>query len=162
MKNSKKIRYLVQGALIAAVYVVLTYLIHFFGLDSGVIQVRISEALTALLYFTPAAIPGLFLGCFLSNILVGGVLLDVIFGSLATLIGALAGYMLRKKKYLVLVPSIISNMLIVPFVLKYVYAFEGALWYFMVTVGIGEFISCGILGAILLKSLEKRGKYIFK
>lgn len=161
-KNQKKVRFIVQSALIAAIYVVLTYLIHFFGLDSGVIQVRISEALVALLYFTPAAIPGLTIGCFLSNIFVGGVFLDVIFGTLATFIGVLTGYWLRKYKYAVLLPNVISNTLIVPFVLKYVYNFEGALWYFIITVFIGEIISCAIFGAMLLKALEKRGKYIFK
>lgn len=162
MESQKKVRYLVQSAVIASVYVVLTYAVHLFGLDSGVIQIRISEALAALLFFTPAAVPGMVLGCLLSNFLVGGLLPDIIFGSLATLIGAWAGYALRKYKYAVLIPNVISNTLIIPFVLKYIYAFEGSLFYFMITVGIGEIISCAILGAVLLRVLQKHSKVIFK
>ena len=96
------------------------------------------------------------LGCFLSNLLVGGVIADIIFGTLATFLGAVAGYFLRRiNKYLVLIPSIISNTIIIPFVLIYSYNVGDAWWYLMLTVGIGEIISCGIFGAILLKSLEK-------
>ena len=156
MKNNKNVLFLARGALIASLYVVLTYVVHMFGLDSGAIQVRISEALVALLYFTPAAIPGLCLGCFLSNLLVGGVIADIMFGTLATFLGAVAGYFLRSiNKYLVLIPSIISNTIIIPFVLIYSYNVGDAWWYLMLTVGIGEIISCGVFGAILLKSLEK-------
>lgn len=81
---------LAQGAAIAASYVVLTFLANALGLSSGVIQLRFSEALTILPVFTPAAVPGLFAGCLLANILTGCLPLDVIFGSLATLLGALA------------------------------------------------------------------------
>lgn len=158
MKNTnKRVRYIVQASLIAALYVIITAITHIFGLDSGVIQVRISEALIALLYFTPAAIPGMFLGCFLSNFLLGGVILDVIFGSLATLLGAIVGYMLRKNKYLIFIPNIISNSIIVPMVLKYAYNINDAFWYLVITVGIGEIISCAILGISLLNVLKKRG-----
>ena len=161
-KNQNKARFLVKSAIIAALYVVLTFIARLFGLDSGAIQVRISESLVALLFFTPAAIPGLTIGCLLSNILVGCVFWDVVFGTLATFIGAMLGYALKKYKYAVLIPNIISNAIIVPFVLKYVYEFDGALYYFIITVGIGEIISCAIIGGVLLKALEKRGKYLFK
>ena len=97
MRN-KKVLFVVQAALIAAIYVVLTYFISAFNLASGAIQVRISEALTVLPYFTPAAIPGLAIGCFLSNLLTGCLPMDVLFGSLATLIGAIGSYLLRKNK----------------------------------------------------------------
>ena len=70
MKKTSALR-LTQAAMIAAIYVVLTYFISAFGLANGAIQVRISEALTILPIFTPAAIPGLFVGCLLSNILTG-------------------------------------------------------------------------------------------
>ena len=99
MRN-KKVLLIVQAALIAAIYVVLTYFISAFNLASGAIQVRISEALTSLPVFTPAAIPGLFIGCLLSNLLTGCMPLDVVFGSLATLIGACGTYALRKHKWL--------------------------------------------------------------
>lgn len=95
MRN-KKVLFITQGAVIAAIYVVLTYIVSLLGLTNGVIQVRLSEALTILPVFTPAAIPGLVVGCVISNILTGAVIWDVIFGSLATLIGAVGTYLLRK------------------------------------------------------------------
>lgn len=170
---------LVQAAMIAAIYVVLTLIANAFGLANYAIQVRFSEALTILPFFTPAAVPGLFVGCILSNILTGGLPLDVIFGSLATLLGALGtcyiGKMSRKAsetasesqkgfsvyRFLAPLPPIISNTLIVPYVLSFVYQFEGSIPYFMLTVGIGEVISCGILGLILLFSLERYKNTLF-
>lgn len=153
MKNKTKI--ITYGAMIAAIYVLLTMLSRAFGLDSGVIQVRISEALCILPCFTPAAIFGLFAGCLLYNMLAGAVIWDVIFGSLATLIGAVFTYKLRKNKYLAILPPIISNTLIIPFVLSYAYHIEGAIWYFMLTVGMGEIISCGVLGLLFYPALNK-------
>lgn len=114
--KSKKLVFICQAAVIAALYVVLTYVFSAFA--SGVIQVRVSEALTILPAFTPAAIPGLVIGCLLSNTLTGCVLLDIIFGSVATLIGALGSYALRRHTWLVPIPPIVSNMIIVPFVLR--------------------------------------------
>ena len=90
---NKKILFITQSAMIAAVYIVLTYFISAFNLASGSIQIRISEALTVLPYFTPAAVPGLFIGCFLCNKLIGSLVPDIIFGSLATLIGAVGTYL---------------------------------------------------------------------
>ena len=83
MRNKKVLR-ITQAAMIAAIYVVLTVFISAFNLASGAIQVRISEALTILPVFTPEAIPGLFLGCLISNLVTGCMPLDVVFGSLAT------------------------------------------------------------------------------
>ena len=160
-KQKKSVLFLAQGAIIAAMYVALTLLSNAFGLASGVIQVRISEALTILPYFTPAAIPGLFVGCLVSNILAGGVIWDVIFGSLATLIGAVATYWLRRTKGLAPVPPIVSNMLIIPFVLRYAYGAPDAIWFMMVTVGAGELISAGLLGMLLLLALDKHRDAIF-
>ena len=157
---NKKTRALTHGAMIATIYVLLTMLARVFGLDSGAIQVRFSEALCILPCFTPAAIGGLFVGCLLSNIMAGAVVWDVIFGSLATLIGGIFTYTLRKNRYLAILPPIIANTIIVPYVLAYAYHIEGAIWYFMLTVGIGEVISCGILGLALYSVLEKH-KSIF-
>ena len=154
-----------MGAAIAALYVVLTLIANAFGLANYAIQVRFSEALTILPYFTPVAIPGLFVGCILSNILTGAMPLDVVFGSLATLIGAVCTYYLAKKfpekKWLAPIPPIVSNMIIVPLILAFVYKFEGSIPYFMITVGIGEIISCGILGLALMKVLEKYKAVLF-
>ena len=156
MKNQKSNHtlLLVQAAMIAALYVVLTYIANAMGLASSAIQIRFSEALTILPYFTPAAIPGLFVGCFLSNILTGCAIPDIIFGSIATLIGALLTRRLRKCKWLAPVPPILANTLIVPFVLLYAYGIQ-PLWLSFITVGIGEVISCGVLGILLLIVLEK-------
>ena len=106
--------------MIAAIYVVLT--IVFAPFSFGEVQVRIAEALTILPVFTPAAIPGLFIGCLIGNILGGALLPDIIFGSLATLIGALFTYLLRKRsKFLAPLPPILANIVVVPFVLRYAY-----------------------------------------
>ena len=150
MKN-KKLVFICQAAVIAALYVVLTYVFSAFA--SGVIQVRVSEALTILPAFTPAAIPGLVIGCLLSNTLTGCVLLDIIFGSVATLIGALGSYALRRHTWLVPIPPIVSNMIIVPFVLRYAYGATDAFPFMIATVGAGEIISCYLLGMILYLSL---------
>lgn len=160
--------YLAQAAMIAALYIVLTYLANILGLANHAIQVRFSEALTILPYFTPAAIPGLFIGCFLSNILTGCALPDIVFGSLATLLGALGTYALRKWKWCAPVCPIIANTIIVPLILVYGYGLllEGmtllqCLGFYCLTVGAGEVISCGILGMILLTILEKYKGRIF-
>ena len=146
MKN-KKLVFICQAAVIAALYVVLTYVFSAFA--SGVIQVRVSEALTILPAFTPAAILGLVIGCLLSNTLTGCVLLDIIFGSVATLIGALGSYALRRHTWLVPIPPIVSNMIIVPFP------------FMIATVGAGEIISCYLLGMILYGALKKVNHTLF-
>ncbi len=150
-----KTKKITLAATIASLYVVLTGIAKLFGLDSGVIQVRFSEALCILPCFTPAAIPGLFIGCLLSNILSGGVIWDVIFGSLATLLGAVGTRLLKKNCFLAVLPPIFANTLIIPFVLSYAYGIPGSIPYFMLTVGIGEVISCGILGLCLFSSVKK-------
>ena len=161
MKN-RKAYFITQAAVIAAVYVVLTLAINAFDLANGAIQVRISEALTILPYFTPAAIPGLFVGCLLSNFLTGAPIWDVLFGSLATLLGAAGTYMLRRQKWLAPVSPVISNVLIIPPVLHFAYGLPGGIPFFMLTVGIGEVISCGILGMLLLFLLQKYRHIIFQ
>lgn len=158
-----KALFITQAAVIAAIYVVLTYLAQLFGLASGTIQVRLSEMLTVLPIFTPAAIPGLFIGCVLSNILTGCVIWDIIFGSLATLLGAIGTYLLRKKScYLAPLPPIIANTLIVPFVLSYAYGVPDGIPFLMLTVGAGEVLSCGILGIILIKALTPVKNRLFQ
>ena len=151
----KNTKFITEGAIIAALYVVLTWVSSLLGLSSGVIQLRISEALYALAIFMPSAVLGLSVGCILSNLLVGGILVDVIFGSAATLIGAFLTYKLRKSPYLALIPPILSNAFIIPLILKFGYGFEGSVWFFALTVGAGELISCGVFGVILYLALRK-------
>lgn len=160
MRN-KKVMFLTQGAIIAALYVVVTLL--FAPLAYGEVQVRFSEMLTVLPIFTPAAIPGLFIGCLISNILGGRVLPDIIFGSIATLLGALGTRWLRNKPVFVAVlPPIVANALIVPFVLKYAYGLPFTILFMVGTVGLGEVISCGVLGCILVQVLKRYKHVLFK
>lgn len=150
-----------QAAMIAAIYVVLTYL--FAPFSFGEIQVRIAEALTILPAFTPAAIPGLFIGCLIGNILGGAILPDIVMGSIATLIGAVFTYLLRgKSKFLLPVPPILSNTIIVPYVLRLGYGVNLPIPFLMFTVGIGEVIGCGVLGLVLYSALAKYKTLIFK
>ena len=160
--KDQRIKLICQGGIIAALYLALTLLANALGLANYAVQVRFSESLTILPYFTPAAVPGLFVGCLLSNILTGCALPDIIFGSLATLIGAVSTYMLRNKsKWLAPLPAIVSNAIIVPFVLLYAYGIE-PLWFSFVTVTVGELISCGVLGMLLLNALRKYDSVLFK
>ena len=169
MKRTSNILPLAIAAMIAALYVVLSFAINAFGLASGAIQVRVSEALTILPYFTPAAIPGLTIGCMLFNFLSGAAILDVIFGTLATLLGAVGSYLLGKAakrlawmKFLVPVPPVLSNAFIIPWILKTAYGLKDAYWYLAATVGIGEIISCGVLGMALMYALMPIRNVLFR
>ncbi len=159
--HNKKVLFITQAAVIAAIYVVLTMIAAGFDLASGMIQVRFSEALTVLPYFTPAAIPGLAIGCLISNIVTGCMLPDVIFGTLATLLGAIGSWYLRRSKILVTIPPVISNALIIPFILTYAYKIPGGIPLQMLTVGAGEVISCVVIGSVLLGALKPVAAYIF-
>ncbi len=158
MKN-KSTLFLVQAAAIGAVYVVVTLL--FAPLSFGEVQIRFAEALTILPYFTPAAIPGLFVGCIIANFLGGAIPIDILFGSIATLLGAIFTYKLRSSRFLAPVPPIIANTLIVPFVLHYGYGINLPIPFMMLTVGVGEVVSCAVFGMILLTALSKYGTMIF-
>ena len=151
-----------QAAIIVALYTVLTLIANLFGLASGVIQVRISEALTVLPFLSFIGIPGVTIGCLISNILTGADIFDIIFGTLATFIGAMGTWYLgilfkktkrRFLKFLSPIPPIVANMIIVPLVLTYAYHVPDGIPFLMLTVGIGEIISCGILGLLLLSVL---------
>ena len=152
--------FLSQAAMIAAIYVVLTYV--FAPFSFGEIQVRIAEALTILPVFTPAAIPGLFIGCLIGNIIGGAILPDIIFGSIATLLGAFFTYQLcRSPQLLAPLPPILANTLIVPFVLRFGYGVALPIPFMMLTVGIGEILSCGVLGLVLYFALRKYKNIVF-
>ena len=160
MKN-KSVVWMTQAAMIAAVYVVLALVFAPFG--SEAIQVRIAESLTILPYLTSAAVPGLFVGCLVGNVIIGSTLPDIIFGSLATLIGACFTFLLRKKHPIFApVPPIVANALIIPFVLRYASGINLPIPLMICTIGIGEILSCGVLGMILLSALQKHGHRLFK
>ncbi len=149
------LNYWVRAAMIGAIYVVITLI--FAPISYGMIQVRVSEMLMVLPYFTGAAVPGLFIGCMIANIFGGHGMLDIVFGSLATL---LAAYLVTKveNKYLVPLPAVIINALIVGWVLSLV--LEMPFYLTATWVGIGQIIACYGLGLPLLLFLEKR-RYIF-
>ena len=158
--RDKKVTFMVQAAAIAAVYVVLTVL--FAPISFGEIQIRFAEGLTVLPYFTPAAIPGLFIGCIIGNFMGGAIPIDILFGSIATLIGTLLSYALRKHKFLVPLPPIAANTLLVPFVLYYGYGINLPIPFLMLTIGIGEVVSCGVIGLVLLFALDRYKNVIFQ
>ena len=151
MKISK-VTFITQAAAIAAIYVVLTLV--FAPISYGEVQVRIAEALTILPFFMPAAIPGLFIGCLIANTIGGSIILDVIFGSIATLLGAIGTWLLRKNRWLAPLPPIISNTIIVPLVLRFGYGVLLPLPLLMIFIAIGEIISCYVLGELLLSVLK--------
>ena len=171
--KSNQVKMLAMAGIIAALYIALTYLAMAFGLDKNAIQVRFSEALCTLAVITPAAIPGLTVGCFLANILTGCAPLDIVIGPVATLIGAVGAYYIgvwyrkiKKKGILFLspIPTIIANTVAVPFVIYICYTAPeqqtvAMLGFYAITVFIGEVISAGVLGMLLYFAMEKRQKY---
>ncbi len=159
--NSKKTVFLTEAAIIAAIYTVLVLIFSY--ISFGPLQCRIAEALTVLPYFTPAAIPGVTLGCLLSGILVPGThILDMIFGSLATLLAAFLSYKLRRNKFLVPIPPIVVNALVIPWVLKFAYGDAQPIPFNMLTVGAGELVAAGIFGMALLFALDNVAHVVFR
>ena len=161
LKTRRKTKLICEAGLIAALYTVLTCCVGALGLANGAVQFRISEALCVLPFFTPAAIPGLTVGCLLSNLLTGCIWQDVIFGSFATLLGALGAYALRRVSWLIPLPTVVANTVIVPFVLAYGYHMEDGLPFLMLTVGIGEILSAYVAGLILFGVLKKYQRTLF-
>lgn len=160
--KSPSLRSLTLGALIAALYAALTLVSASLGLAIGPFELRFSEALCILPVFFPVAVPALTVGCFLANLLCGGILVDMIFGTLATLLGALGTYFLRKKKFLPLLPPIVANTLVVPPVLYFAYGFrESGIWLLFFSIFVGEALSAGVLGYFVKKALEQK-KHLFR
>lgn len=162
MKKSSNgaVYFMAQAAVIAAIYVVVTGMV--IPIAFVPVQFRISEALCVLPYFTPAAVPGVTLGCLLSNILYGAAVPDIVFGTLATLIGAVGSRALRKKKWLVCVPPILSNTVIIPWVLRYAYGAPDLIPVMMASVGVGEILAVGVLGNLLMAALERYKDVVFE
>ena len=157
-KTKLSTKHLIQGAVIAAIYAVLTIILA--PISYGPMQVRISEALTILPALTPMGIPGLTIGCLLANLLGPYGIFDVIFGTLATLLAAVCSYKLRDHDWLVPLPPVIANGIIVGGMLHFAYGVPG-LWACMAWVALGELIACYVIGLPLLKFLKKY-KHIFE
>lgn len=159
MKSSKQIRFLVQGATIAALYTALTYAAAAMNLAYGGVQFRFSEALTILPVFTPAAVPGLVLGCFLSNLASPLGIVDWVFGTLATLLAALLTRAVKEVKVkglpmLAPLPPVLMNALFVGLEIACLsdagFAWSTFSWAAFgaaaLSVGIGELVVCYALG----------------
>ena len=159
--QGQKTRLMTESALIAAVYVALVLL--FKPISFGAIQFRIAEALCVLPFFSLSAVPGLAIGCLLGNFFSGAAMPDVVFGTFATLLAAILSYKLRTvSKWLVCLPPILANAVIVPFVLQYAYGVTDGYFFLFATVGIGEILAVGVLGNVLLLALEGKKELIFR
>ena len=162
MSNSKfSTRFLVRAAAIAALYVVLTYLAGLMNLAYGPVQFRFSEALTVLPFLLPEAVPGLFVGCVVSNLISPYGPIDLVVGSLATLAAAIWTARCGRRA-LAPLPPVLCNGVLVGAMLAWYEAgfgpgFPAAFAYNAATVGLGELIVCYALGLPLLKILENRG-----
>ncbi|MCR5687306.1 MAG: QueT transporter family protein [Lachnospiraceae bacterium] len=160
---------IIQMIVIAALYTLVTVAENYFfggditsGITKGIIQSRLAEALTVLPVFTPAAIPGLFIGCLLTNLIIGCHKWDIIFGSLATLVAAIVTYLVRKHKFLAPIPPIVINMMAVPLLFTYVYRYDDRpFWQYVIFIGAGELIACGIFGIALMLVLDDHKDKLF-
>ncbi|MBQ2658483.1 MAG: QueT transporter family protein [Erysipelotrichaceae bacterium] len=159
MNKRERLLHLAQGGIIAAAYAALTLI--FAPISFGPVQIRIAESLSILPMFTKAAVPGLFIGCILGNLLGGAVITDVIFGSVATLIGAYLGYLLRKNRWLVPIPTVISNTVIIPLVLYFGYDVQIPIYLMMLYIMAGEFVGSFLLGEVLGDFLLRHKKSFF-
>lgn len=159
--DKKKIHYLLEGGIIAAIYAVLTYALM--PISYGLIQVRVSESLNIMPYFTPAAVPGLFIGCLIANLLglaySGLGWLDVILGSMATLIAAFIASRIRNK-WLVPLPAVLVNAVVIGLELNII--FQTPLLLSMLYIFIGQAVACYAIGIPLLFLLERYKKQIFR
>ncbi len=155
-------RKIARSALIGALYALLTLVS--IPLGAGV-QLRFSEALAVLPYFCAEAVPGLFAGCLAANLLTGSIPLDVVFGSLATLLSAYLTYAMKKhgwNKWLAPLPAVAVNAVVVGLLLFYAYQVGMPLWMCMGGVFVGQAISCYGIGMPLLYALEKFGAELFE
>ena len=158
--NKITTRYLTRAAIIAALYVVLTYLAGLMNLAYGPVQFRFSEALTVLPFLFPEAVPGLFVGCLVSNVISPYGVLDLVIGSAATLLAAIWSANCRSRWFAPM-PPVIANAVLVGAMLAWYEAgfgagFPAAFAYNALTVGGGELVVCYALGLPLLKVLESR------
>jgi uncharacterized membrane protein len=156
--NKRKIKLLTISAMISAVYLVLTLI--FYLTSFWPYQIRFAEALTVLPYFTPLAIPGLFVGCLVANIIGGNGIWDIVIGTLATLIAAYLTYKISynkpKRKLLAPLPPVIINAVIVGAMLSILYKMP--LFVTMLSVGLGQIVACYLIGYPLMLLIEKNKK----
>lgn len=155
MKYFRNTRFLVQASLIAAIYTALCMILHPISFGFAGVELRVSEALTLLPVLTPAAVPGLFIGCLLSNLLGGATMLDVVFGSLTTLVAAMLSRKWRNQPVLAAVPPVVLNAVVIGALLRYAYGVAMPLWLCMLSIGLGQLAACFALGLPMLYMLRR-------
>ncbi len=162
-KNLFPVKQLTRGALIAALYIALTLLFApiSFGM-SGAIQLRVAEALTLLPVLLPEAVPALFIGCLLANLLGGAMLPDILLGSLTSLVAAYLTNRLRKRAWVAAMPPVILNGMIVGALVHYLYTPFIALPLCMLYVAAGQAIACYALGLPLLYAVQKLPDHLLR
>ena len=149
------VRSLCLASVIAALYAALT--LGFQAISYGAIQFRVSEAMTLLPILFPEAVPGLAVGCLISNLFnpMGTTVYDVVFGTFATLLAAVLSRHIKGSVWLRALPPVLCNAVIIGLVLTYAYGIP-MLWMNMLTVGLGEAVVCYVLGVPMIKVLEKQ------
>ena len=157
-------RYVTQAAMIAAIYAILTYACAIFS--QGMFQFRLGEAMMILPYFTPAAIPGLFLGYLIGYFLLGS-LWDAIFGGLGALVAATLTYLIGKylgrygfTRYLASIPPIVTTAIVMPLILMYVYESTEVYWLLLFMCVSGEFLTCFIGGQLFFGLVRRYRTYL--
>lgn len=155
---NKRVRKIAEAGIIAALYVVLTMVSAVFGLSTNAVQCRLGEAVCLLPVLTTSAIPGVTLGCLISNLMTTGSIFDIIIGTFATLIGAAGAYLLRNGKLrpFASLPTVLANAIAVPIIIK-IMGGADPLMYTGITVALGEILSCTVLGELLIKSMKRSG-----
>lgn len=151
--KQESLKMMCRAGVIAALYAAICLLLR--PLSYGEVQLRVSEALTLLPVLTPAAAPGLFIGCLLANLLGGANVLDIVFGSLTTLAAALLTRRWKNRPALAALPPVVLNGVVVGILMRYAYGVEMPLWMCMGSVALGQAVACYGLGLLLLAALRK-------
>ncbi len=160
MKN-KTTLFITQAAVIAALYVALTYVSNILGLAYNAVQFRLSEVLTVLPVFTPAAIPGLLIGCIIANIQSPFGIVDIICGSFATLSAAVVSYMLRKVSFrgipvLSTVPPVLFNAVIIGLEIMFLENGEPTLFFVSAAqITAGQTVMCIVAGIPFIQAIKR-------
>lgn len=144
-----KTKLIVLQALIASIYILLSLVTA--PISFSIVQIRLAESLCVLPIFGFQYIFGITIGCALTNFLMFGNIIDVIFGTLATLIGALGTYYFRKNYIVAVLFPILSNAIILPFVFKYAYGLDKTFWFMFIQTFVSQMIAIGLLGKIIVK-----------
>ena len=155
MKHFRNTKVLTQAALVAAVYTALCMLLHPISFGFGGVELRVSEALTLLPVMMPAAVPGLFIGCLMANLLGGATMLDVVFGSLTTLVAAVLTRKHRDRPVIAAAWPVILNALVIGMLLKFAYGLAMPLWLCMLSIGAGQAVACYAIGLPLMRMMRR-------